>query len=77
MNEARYRLDPVQFGVVFTLCKSNPILGYKLGYVCSSHMKPEEFIRRNGVELIDGEPPMDQVIDFDKMVHGELEVVGG
>ena len=51
----RIRLDAVQFGAVFALCKSNPVAGYKLGYTCSAHMTPESFIRANEVELIDNE----------------------
>ena len=76
MSTTRYRLDPIQFGAVFALCKENPVLGYKLGYTCTGHMLPETFIKLNGIELIDGEPEMTQVIDYDKLIHGELVVVG-
>ena len=51
----RIRLDAVQFGWVFTQCKENPLIGYKLGYICNGHMTPESFIRANEVELIDNE----------------------
>ena len=76
MTTTRYRLDPIQFGAVFALCKENPDLGRKLGYDWGGRLTPDQFIKLNGIELVDGEPEMTQVIDYDKLIHGELVVVG-
>jgi hypothetical protein len=60
----RLKLDAEQFGAVFENCKDNPLFGYKLGYVCNAHMTPEQFIRANGIELIEETNEMNGLSPF-------------
>ena len=69
-------LDSVQLGEVFRICRDDPELGKRIGYTFTGNLTPSQFIKLNGIELIDGEPEMTQVIDYDKLIHGELAVVG-
>ena len=60
----RIRLDYVQFGAVFEICKGNPMVGALLGYTCQAHMTPEQFIRATESELVDEEVQMNAMNSF-------------
>ena len=60
-------LDAVQLSMAMRLCAENPELGRKVGYQWTGHLTPDQFIKLNGIELIDGEPEMTQVVDYDAL----------
>ena len=77
LAEAHLRLDAVQIQQFYTIAKNNPIFArINLGMEATAHMTPEWFISKNNIEIIDDEPPMVHVVDYDKLIHGELVVVG-